>query len=371
MEDLLRQIYYNPSTGFSGVQKLYEAVKKVNSSITRSMVSSWLKQQTAYQVHQRIEKVKHFFPIKSDGPDHIWQLDLTDYSASAHHNSNVNYLFCALDIFTRKAYVIPLNNKNTSTITQAFEQMINESGNAPKIAQSDLGSEFTSRGFKALCKRHDILQSFSAVGDKNRMGIVERFNQTIRGMIEKFKTATKSKRYIDVLPLLVSNYNNRIHVSTASTPNDPDEHKIREIVEKKEELAAQENFAYDFDVGDQVRFVKNPVMFQKGSVAKLSAEIHTIIQKLGHRFQLDNSKWYKYYHLAPVLGNQQPPVSMALESTEPSIEPKKIRLANKKEGVNKSAIVSAEQSFNAVNNRPIRERRPQNQVLNRYGAVRF
>lgn len=38
--------------------------------------------------------------------------------------------------------------------------------------------------------------------------IIERFNKTIRGRIDKYLKLNKTKRYIDVLQDLVDNYNN-------------------------------------------------------------------------------------------------------------------------------------------------------------------
>lgn len=52
-----------------------------------------------------------------------------------------------------------------------------------------------------------------------------------------------------------------------------------------------------FNIGDQVRFIVNPVTFEKRSIAKWSKTIHTIIEKQGHSYILEHGKKYKYYEL--------------------------------------------------------------------------
>ena len=52
-----------------------------------------------------------------------------------------------------------------------------------------------------------------------------------------------------------------------------------------------------FDIGDNVRYIKNKTLFEKGSLPKWSKEIHEIIAKTSHTYLLDNDKTYKYYEL--------------------------------------------------------------------------
>ena len=52
--------------------------------------------------------------------------------------------------------------------------------------------------------------------------IIERFNRSLRGKIDKYMTTNKTKKYIDVLNKLVKNYNNTVNSSTGEIPNDLD-----------------------------------------------------------------------------------------------------------------------------------------------------
>ena len=55
----------------------------------------------------------------------------------------------------------------------------------------------------------------------NRLGIVDRFIQTLRGRIRKYMTLYKTNKYIDVLPQLVENINNSMNTGIMSIPNKP------------------------------------------------------------------------------------------------------------------------------------------------------
>lgn len=52
--------------------------------------------------------------------------------------------------------------------------------------------------------------------------LIERFNKTLRGLLDKYMSLNKTKKYIDALPDLIANYNNTTHASTKEAPNDLD-----------------------------------------------------------------------------------------------------------------------------------------------------
>ena len=54
------------------------------------------------------------------------------------------------------------------------------------------------------------------------------------------------------------------------------------------------------NINDNVRFLKNKVMFSKGSLPSWSSTIHKIENKNLHSYILDNGKTYKYYELQKV-----------------------------------------------------------------------
>ena len=59
-----------------------------------------------------------------------------------------------------------------------------------------------------------------------KLGIIDRFIRTLRGMINKYQSAYKTTRYIHILDELVDNYNNSYHSGIQGIPNKPDEYKL-------------------------------------------------------------------------------------------------------------------------------------------------
>jgi len=179
-----------------------------------------------HQLHYRPQRPV-YFSIISKFPNHIHQIDLMDVSDIASSNSGTKFLLCEIDIFTRKAYVHPLKSKTMASIIEAIKTILSKV--KPMIICSDSGSEFINWQFRALCKRNNIETNYFT-NDKHKLGTVERFNQTIRAMINKYLTANHITRYIHVLDKLVENYNNSQLEGIIGTPDHPGLQKIHDII---------------------------------------------------------------------------------------------------------------------------------------------
>ena len=84
----------------------------------------------------------------------------------------------------------------------------------------DNGSEWISTPFKKLCKDNIIQINYIDVGDHNKLGIVDRFVRTLRGMINKYMTMHNTTKYINVIDDLVENYNTSYHSGIKMIPDD-------------------------------------------------------------------------------------------------------------------------------------------------------
>ena len=57
------------------------------------------------------------------------------------YNKGIKYLLCAIDLFSKYAWVIPLKDKKGTTIVNAFQKIILEERKSNKI-WVDQGNEF-------------------------------------------------------------------------------------------------------------------------------------------------------------------------------------------------------------------------------------
>ena len=67
-------------------------------------------------------------------------------------------------------------------------------------------------------RKHKITPQYCQKDDKKCLGVVERFNRTIKLMIEKYLTSKNSNRWIDRLSDFVANYNSSYHSGIQNYP---------------------------------------------------------------------------------------------------------------------------------------------------------
>jgi hypothetical protein len=70
------------------------------------------------------------------------------------------YLLTCIDVFSKKADVIPLKDREQSTVTTAFNKMLSSIG-VPQTIYSDQGSEFKYATFQKLLDKHNITIIFA------------------------------------------------------------------------------------------------------------------------------------------------------------------------------------------------------------------
>ena len=71
------------------------------------------------------------------------------------YNKGFKYLLCAIDLFSKYAWVIPLKDKKGTSIVNAFKKIISKKRKPNKI-WVDHGSEFYNQPFKDFLKINNI-----------------------------------------------------------------------------------------------------------------------------------------------------------------------------------------------------------------------
>jgi hypothetical protein len=129
----------------------------------------------------------------------------------------------AIDAFSRKAWVIPLVKKTMVESERAIRLILNRQKayqpfKTTKHILFDKGTEFHNRTVRRLLREEGV--NIISPTTEIKAGIAERFNKSLQSLIYKYMTQNETNRYIDVLPQLVSGYNNRGHRSLAyMSPN--------------------------------------------------------------------------------------------------------------------------------------------------------
>lgn len=248
------------------------------------------------------------YPIYSTRPFQRLQIDLMDMAGTynvypTQTNRGYRYIMCAVDIFTRKAFVRPLKTKSINKdkeIVNEFEKIFkevkqeipHEYKNETIILDSDNEGSFLSKTFEKFCEENNITQNLVNPGDTRGKGVVERFNMTLRRMILVYTTYKETKNWIDVLNELVDYYNNKIHSTIRMTPNDATEEKnkneVKEVYDDQRN-EAQEKIG-DIPIGTRVRTLITKTMTDKKTSVRWSKAIHTVERQEGNNYYVNNLK---------------------------------------------------------------------------------
>ena len=68
----------------------------------------------------------------------------------------IKYLLCAIDLYSKYAFVIPLKDKKGISIVNAFNKIIKQSNRKPNKIWVDQGGEFYNNVFKKWLSDNDI-----------------------------------------------------------------------------------------------------------------------------------------------------------------------------------------------------------------------
>ena len=201
--------------------------------------------------------IKKFNKIKVQSPfiDNIWGADLADMQIISKFNKEFIFLWCAIDIYSKYAWVIPLKDKKRITITNAFQKILDESKRRSNKIWVDQGSEFYNRSMKSWLEKNAI-EMYSTY-NKEKSVIPERFIKILKNKIYKYMTSISKNVFIDKLDDIINKYNNAYHNTIKIKPVDV---KSNTYIN-----SSKENNDKDpkFKVGDIVRLSKYKTFLQK------------------------------------------------------------------------------------------------------------
>ena len=193
------------------------------------------------------------------------------------NNKGIKYLFCAIDLFSKYAFVVPLKDKKGISIVNAFNKTIKQSNRKPNNIWVDQGSEFYNHVFKKWLSDNDIIMY--STFNEGKSVVAERFIRTSKNKLYKHMTATGENVYYDVLDDVVYEYNNIKHNTIKMEPKDvkSDTTKSSAIARNNRVYIDQHNKkSAGYNVGDRVRISKFKNIFAKGYTPNWSREIFII-----------------------------------------------------------------------------------------------
>ena len=87
-------------------------------------------------------------------PNQQWQADLVDVPRLKKTNDGTAFLLTVIDVFSKRAWCIPLKNKSAVFLVTALAPLLGNK--APIILQTDKGSEFLNIALQKLLKEYGL-----------------------------------------------------------------------------------------------------------------------------------------------------------------------------------------------------------------------
>jgi len=208
-----------------------------------------------------------------NGIDQIWSADLVDMQQFSKQNKGFKYLLTVIDLFSKFAWAIPLKTKTGKEMIASFLKLLRH--RKPNKLWTDAGKEFVNMEFKKFLTGNgiELYQTYN----EGKAVVVERFNRTLKEKKWRYFTESQSNKYLEVLPQILSAYNNTFHSTIKMTPvqgsKKENEHKIRYVSYPVKEKPK-------FKIGDRVRIYKYKKQFEKGYETNWTKEIFVVSEIL-------------------------------------------------------------------------------------------
>ena len=208
--------------------------------------------------------------------DEIWSLDILDLKDyGAKNNRGYRYVLVIIDNFSKYGWTIPLKNKNAQTINDSFENILINSKRSPKLIETERGKEFYNNIFQDFLNENNI----KLYSRNTSLGAVfaERFNRTIRDLLKRPAFEKGDGNWIDVLPTITKQYNNRIDSSTKLIPIQASLKKnegfvYKSLIDKRKKVKPK------FQMNDLVRTADLKRTFSKGDTTNWSYKLYKITE---------------------------------------------------------------------------------------------
>ena len=252
VDKILTELYKDPKTGLRGIDALYEQVKKhgfaynpkVKQGITKVLVKEWYDSYEELQVYKPKKKTYNSF-VAEKALDQF-QIDLV-YMPKSFFNNGYKYIFCCVDVFSKKADMIPLKVRDQKASVNAMSEILKNLG-IPKTIYSDQGAEFDNELFNNLMKRHNIQLILAT----DHAPFVESFNRTMKNRMYKYMHSHHTDNWAKIIPDILKAYNNTPHSSTKISPNDINKGNETEARMNILKRSRKKNYS-KVNVGDEVR----------------------------------------------------------------------------------------------------------------------
>ena len=187
------------------------------------------------------------------------------------YNKGIRFLLCAIDLFSKYAFVVPLKGKKETTIANAFQSILDNSKRKSNKIWVDQGGEFFNTHFKKWLKENNI-EKYST-HNEGKSVVAEKLITTLKNKTYKHMTAKSKNVFFHVLDDIVRKYSNTYHKTIKMKPIDVKNHSFARYNKESNEKDPK------FKVADHIRISKYKNIIAKGYATNWSEGI-LVVKKI-------------------------------------------------------------------------------------------
>ena len=99
-------------------------------------------QQLENELHKPIVRKFKQRKVYYSFKENICGVDSADMQLISKYNIGIRYLLCAIDIFSKYVWVVPINDKKGVNMVNVFQKLLDSSKRKPNKMWVDQGNEF-------------------------------------------------------------------------------------------------------------------------------------------------------------------------------------------------------------------------------------
>ena len=317
IQDAINDINYNYN--FPALNKLIKLVQS-KYTFSRDDIIKTVKGDINNQLMQGRRIPKATGHITSLAVNELMQLDIFDMQRYKEDNIEGSitypYMLVLIDVFSRYAYVEPLQDKSQEVVLDTFKKLVDKvmqkqtpterlkektKSHSIHLILSDNEGSFQSNIFEKYLDDNSMVLNMNAKHDHRALGIIDNFAKRIKTILTKTFLLTKNYRWLNKIDKIIDIYNNTAHIALDGlTPqqalNPQNFNKIVRINMQKKEQTKRSS---DLKIGDKVR---KYILLRK-EITKPSMEpnwsetIYKVVKTQGTTITLEDGTKFKRYNL--------------------------------------------------------------------------
>lgn len=259
-------------TALSSIQQFAKAFKQPIDLIA---LEDSLNKIPAYSRHRRVRKRALRPSLITRHPGQYFCADLAVFENIKTYNNNYSYILVTQDCFSKLLSCIPLKRKDGESVSKAIQLSFKQLKAFPEHYLTDNGKEFIAKESKKVYRKYGVNHITSVTYNKSFQ--CENAIKNLKSRLYKMQTLRNSKKFIDVLDLVVKQMNEKVHSATGVAPikvSSKNRDQIFSHMYKR--LITKPRPPPKLSPGDLVRISHKRVVFSKAYLPGYSEEIFKV-----------------------------------------------------------------------------------------------